>query len=143
MKKELVPKVCPCCGSGCGFPVAVERERTGGMEYMPDDPVGEGASSRGDAALEIGGRQERLTIPLNGWAKTSEEEIDLIGDAKKKRGPASITASAARRKGWVKRGAVFMPFPFPGTNMLTQDITDLEAMMPELNSSAAKISRRD
>jgi formate dehydrogenase (coenzyme F420) alpha subunit len=37
---------------------------------------------------------------------------------------------------------VFMPFHFPGTNVLTSDARDAEAKIPEFKVSACKISRR-
>jgi Molydopterin dinucleotide binding domain. len=43
----------------------------------------------------------------------------------------------------VKEGVVFMPFHFPGTNVLTQETTDPEARIPEFKVSACRISRRD
>jgi formate dehydrogenase major subunit len=107
MTKVLVPTICPYCGAGCGFFVAVEKERSVGIEYIPDHPVSEGAlCSKGNAALEIVGHQERLTSPLkrrgDSWAKTSwEEAIDLVakrlGDAKKRHGPASIAFLASSK----------------------------------------------
>ncbi|MDD2637638.1 MAG: molybdopterin-dependent oxidoreductase [Methanothrix sp.] len=107
MTKVLVPTICPYCGAGCGFFIAVEKERAVGIEYMLDHPVSEGAlCSKGNAALEIVGHQERLTSPLkrrgDGWAKISwEEAIGLaakgLGDAKKRRGPASIAFLASSK----------------------------------------------
>ena len=100
MTKVLVPTVCPYCGAGCGFFIAVEKERATGIEYMPDHPVSEGAlCSKGNAALEILYHQERLTSPLKrkgeGLSRISwEEAIDLVarafGEAIKKHGPGSI-----------------------------------------------------
>ena len=43
----------------------------------------------------------------------------------------------------IKKGVVFMPFHFPGTNILTSEVTDPEAKIPEFKVSACKISRRD
>ena len=100
MTKVLVPTVCPYCGAGCGFFIAVEKERATGMEYMPDHPVSEGSlCSKGNAALEILYHQERLTSPLKrkgeGFARISwEEAVDLVarglGEAIKKHGTGSI-----------------------------------------------------
>lgn len=107
MTKVLVPTICPYCGAGCGFFVAVEKERATGIEYMPDHPVSEGAlCSKGNAALEIVDHQERLTSPLkrkgDGWAKISwEEAIDFVarglGDAIKKHGPSSIAVLSSSK----------------------------------------------
>ena len=100
MTKVLVPTVCPYCGAGCGFFIAVEKERATGIEYMPDHPVSEGAiCAKGNAALEVLSHEERLTAPLKrkgeGWARISwEEAIELVarglGEAIKKHGPKSI-----------------------------------------------------
>jgi len=43
----------------------------------------------------------------------------------------------------VKRGVIFMPFHFPGTNVLTTGIMDPEAGIPEFKVSACQIARRD
>ena len=53
------------------------------------------------------------------------------------------TAAIARLRDRVKKGVVFMPFHFPGTNILTTEITDQEARIPEFKVSACNISRRD
>jgi formate dehydrogenase major subunit len=100
MTKELVPTVCPYCGAGCGFFIAVEREHATGIEYMPDHPVSQGAlCTKGNAALEIVYHPERLTSPLKrrgeGWARISwEEAMDLVarglGLSRKKHGPQSL-----------------------------------------------------
>jgi len=57
--------------------------------------------------------------------------------------PRGKTTALARLTDRVKRGVVFMPFHFPGTNVLTADFTDPEARIPEFKVSACKISRRD
>ncbi len=57
--------------------------------------------------------------------------------------PRGETEAYARLTDKVKRGVVFMPFHFPGTNILTTDITDPEARIPEFKVAACKISRRD
>ena len=107
MTKVLVPTVCPYCGAGCSFFVAVERERAVGIEYMPGHPVGEGAlCSKGNASLEILHHQERLTSPLkrkgDGWAKiTWDEAIGLvargIGEAIRDYGPDSAAVLASSK----------------------------------------------
>jgi formate dehydrogenase major subunit len=53
------------------------------------------------------------------------------------------TQALARLTDGVKKGVVFMPFHFPGTNILTTSVTDPEARIPEFKVSACKISRRD
>jgi formate dehydrogenase major subunit len=53
------------------------------------------------------------------------------------------TSARARLTDKVKKGVVFMPFHFPGTNKLTTEVTDPEARIPEFKVSACKISRRD
>jgi formate dehydrogenase major subunit len=57
--------------------------------------------------------------------------------------PRGKTTALARLTDRVKQGVVFMPFHFPGTNVLTADFTDPEARIPEFKVSACKISRRD
>ena len=57
--------------------------------------------------------------------------------------PRGETQAYARLTDRVKSGVVFMPFHFPGTNILTSDITDPDAKIPEFKVSACKISRRD
>jgi len=56
--------------------------------------------------------------------------------------PRGDTSATARLTDRVKRGVVFMPFHFPGTNILTSDVTDPEARIPEFKVSACKIFRR-
>ncbi len=100
MTKVLVPTVCPYCGAGCGFYIAVERERAGEIEYMLEHPVSQGALCvKGNAALEIVYHPDRLASPLkrsgDGWAKISwPEALDLVarglGQAKKMHGPQSL-----------------------------------------------------
>ncbi len=100
MPQVLVPTVCPYCGAGCGFFIAVEKERATGIEYSPDHPASEGAlCSKGNAALEILYHPDRLRTPMkrkgDGWANISwEEALDLVarglGGALKKYGPDSI-----------------------------------------------------
>ncbi|MDF0589959.1 formate dehydrogenase subunit alpha [Candidatus Methanocrinis natronophilus] len=107
MTKVLVPTICPYCGAGCGFFVAVERERAVGIEQMPYHPVGEGAlCSKGNASLEILHHQERLTSPLkrkdDGWAKISwDEAVGLvargIGEAMRDYGPEKIALLASSK----------------------------------------------
>ncbi len=49
----------------------------------------------------------------------------------------------ARLTNCVKKGMVFMPFHFPGTNILTTEVTDPGAGIPEFKVSACRISRSD
>ncbi|HOT07237.1 MAG TPA: formate dehydrogenase subunit alpha [Methanotrichaceae archaeon] len=53
------------------------------------------------------------------------------------------TRAAARTTGRVSRGVVFMPFHFPGTNILTPDARDSQAGIPEFKVAACNISRSD
>jgi formate dehydrogenase alpha subunit len=53
------------------------------------------------------------------------------------------TTAKARLTDKMKRGVVFMPFHFPGTNILTTNARDPEAKIPQFNVSACRISRRD
>ncbi|HNR57504.1 MAG TPA: molybdopterin oxidoreductase family protein, partial [Methanothrix sp.] len=57
--------------------------------------------------------------------------------------PRGETEAYARLTEGVKTGVVFMPFHFPGTNLLTTEATDPEARIPEFKVSACKIVRRD
>ena len=57
--------------------------------------------------------------------------------------PRGETEARARLTDGMKRGVVFMPFHFPGTNILTSEVTDPEARIPEFKVSACKITRRD
>jgi formate dehydrogenase major subunit len=56
--------------------------------------------------------------------------------------PRGETTAIARLTDRVKKGVVFMPFHFPGTNVLTSEARDAEAKIPEFKVSACKISRR-
>ncbi len=53
------------------------------------------------------------------------------------------TTALARVTDIVKRGVVFMPFHFPGTNAVTTDARDAEARIPEFKVAACKVSRRE
>ena len=100
MARALVPTVCPYCGAGCGFFIAVEKEHATGIEYMPDHPASEGAlCPKGNAALEIIYHPERLRTPLrrkgDGWERISwDMALELVakglGSALKRYGPESI-----------------------------------------------------
>jgi len=57
--------------------------------------------------------------------------------------PRGETTAMARLTDRVKRGVVFMPFHFPGTNILTTDSRDAEAKIPEFKVSVCKIAKRD
>ena len=60
-----VPTVCPYCGVGCGFFVAVEDGVAVGLEYMPDHPTSQGAlCPKGNASLDIVYHRERLLHPM-------------------------------------------------------------------------------
>lgn len=53
------------------------------------------------------------------------------------------TAAYARLTDRLKKGVVFMPFHFPGTNILTTDAIDPEARIPEFKVCACNVFRRD
>jgi formate dehydrogenase (coenzyme F420) alpha subunit len=53
------------------------------------------------------------------------------------------TTALARVTDRVKRGVVFMPFHFQGTNVVTTDARDAEARIPEFKVAACKVSRRE
>ena len=57
--------------------------------------------------------------------------------------PRGETTAVARLTDRVKRGVVFMPFHFPGTNILTTDSRDAEARIPEFKVSVCKIALED
>ncbi|OYV07905.1 MAG: formate dehydrogenase, alpha subunit, partial [Methanosaeta sp. ASP1-2] len=107
MTRVLVPTVCPYCGAGCGFYLAVDREGATGIEYMPDHPASQGAlCPKGNAALEILYHEERLTSPLkrkgDGWARVSwEEALEIVarglGEAIKKHGPESLAVLSSSK----------------------------------------------
>jgi formate dehydrogenase major subunit len=57
--------ICPFCGCGCGFLVAVEDGRVVNIEGDPEHPVNRGAScSKGSAISQIANNPKRLTRPL-------------------------------------------------------------------------------
>jgi formate dehydrogenase major subunit len=57
--------------------------------------------------------------------------------------PRGETTAFARLTERIKRGVVFMPFHFPGTNILTADMRDAEAKIPEFKVAICKIARRN
>ena len=86
-------------------------------------------------------REPDLFVEIN-TADASKLRI-AYGDEVMITSPRGKTTALARLTDRVKRGVVFMPFHFPGTNVLTADFTDPEARIPEFKVSACKISRRD
>jgi formate dehydrogenase alpha subunit len=86
-------------------------------------------------------REPDLFVEIN-TADASKLRI-ADGDEVTITSPRGKTTALARLTDRVKRGVVFMPFHFPGTNVLTADFTDPEARIPEFKVSACKISRRD
>jgi len=84
--ESLIPTICPYCGVGCGFYIALEDGKEPRIEYMPDHIVNEGAlCPKGNAALEAQNHPERLRHPLkkteDGWAEISwEEALDLVSE---------------------------------------------------------------
>ncbi len=85
-EQKLVPTVCPYCGVGCRFFVAVENGRAVGMEYMSDHAVSNGRlCAKGNAALAVLNHPDRLQHPLkkiNGkWERISwEEALDTVAE---------------------------------------------------------------
>jgi len=85
-ERSLVPTVCPYCGVGCGFFVAVRDGTAVGLEYMKDHPTSEGAlCPKGNAALDLVYHRERLLYPLrrvNGrLERTSwDQALDLVAE---------------------------------------------------------------
>jgi formate dehydrogenase major subunit len=53
------------------------------------------------------------------------------------------TEAAARLRDRVNRGVVFMPFHYPGTNVLTIDARDPQAKIAEFKVAACSVSRRE
>ncbi|HOV51666.1 MAG TPA: formate dehydrogenase subunit alpha [Methanothrix sp.] len=86
-------------------------------------------------------REPELFVEINTQDAVKLRIAD--GDEVRVTSPRGGTTARARLTGRVKRGVVFMPFHFPGTNMLTTEATDPEAKIPEFKVSACKISRRD
>lgn len=61
----MVPSICPYCGVGCGFYIAVEDGTAVGLEYMKDHPTNEGAlCPKGNASLDVVYHRERLLYPM-------------------------------------------------------------------------------
>jgi formate dehydrogenase major subunit len=83
---SLVSSVCPYCGVGCGFYIAVEDGTAVGLTYKKDHPTNEGAlCPKGNAALDLVYHRERLLYPLkrvNGqFERTSwDEALGLIAE---------------------------------------------------------------
>jgi len=67
----------------------------------------------------------------------SEGEVVCVASAR------GETTAIARLTDKLKEGVVFMPFHFPGTNILTTDARDAEAKIPEYKVAACRVSRRD
>jgi formate dehydrogenase alpha subunit len=84
--KKLIPTVCPYCGVGCRFFVAVQEGRAVGLEYMTNHPVSGGRlCAKGNTALEILKHPDRLQCPMkktNGnWEKiTWNEALDTVAE---------------------------------------------------------------
>jgi predicted molibdopterin-dependent oxidoreductase YjgC len=86
-------------------------------------------------------REPELFIEIN-TADAAKLKI-ADGDEVLVKTPRGETLALARLSEGVKRGVVFMPFHFPGTNILTPNARDPEARIPEFKVSACKILRRD
>jgi formate dehydrogenase major subunit len=85
-RPSLVSSICPYCGVGCGFYVAVEDGTAVGLEYKIDHPTNEGAlCPKGNAALDVVYHRERLLYPLkrvNGQLERTswDEALGLIAE---------------------------------------------------------------
>jgi formate dehydrogenase major subunit len=85
-------------------------------------------------------REPDLFVEINTADATKLRIAD--GDEVLISSPRGETTAIARLTDRVKKGVVFMPFHFPGTNVLTSEARDAEARIPEFKVSACKISRR-
>jgi len=86
-------------------------------------------------------REPELFVEIN-TADAARMKI-ADGDLVLVKTPRGETEAQARLSEGVKRGVAFMPFHFPGTNLLTTEARDPEARIPEFKVSACKILRRD
>ncbi len=86
-------------------------------------------------------REPELYVEINTADATRLRVAD--GDMVVVSTPRGETEAAARLTDGVKKGVAFMPFHFPGTNILTAETVDPEARIPEFKVSACKIARRE
>ncbi len=86
-------------------------------------------------------REPDLFLEIN---SKDAEELDVAdGDEVIVASTRGEAVAVARLSDGIKRGVVFMPFHFPGANILTSEFSDAEARIPEYKVSACKISKRD
>jgi len=96
-----------------------------------------GSMTRRSAALLKRGPELFVEIHPNDARKlgiTANEEVRVIT----RRGDTMARASITRK---LSPGVVFMPFHFPGTNMLTLDELDKRAKIPEFKVAACRITK--
>jgi formate dehydrogenase major subunit len=86
-------------------------------------------------------REPDLFVEINTFDALRLKVAD--GDEVTVKTPRGETVAYARITDRLKKGVAFMPFHFPGTNILTSEVRDPEAMIPEFKVSACKITRRD
>ncbi len=90
---NLIPTICPYCGVGCGFYLAVEGGRAVGLEYMTEHPVSGRLCAKGNAAPEVLNHPDRLSHPLRktaaGWEQVSwDEALDTVAAKLEEHRPA-------------------------------------------------------
>ncbi|MDD3041702.1 MAG: formate dehydrogenase subunit alpha [Methanosarcinaceae archaeon] len=97
-----------------------------------------GSMSRRSEALLC--REPELYVELNpADAEALALEAGTIIVIETRRGRTEAKARLTQR---VDRGVLFMPFHFPGTNLLTADALDRESKIPGFKGSACRIWRR-
>ena len=85
-------------------------------------------------------REPELYVEIN---RADAERLNVEdGDMVIVSTPRGQTEARARLTDGVKKGVAFMPFHFPGTNILTAETVDPEASIPEFKVSACNIARR-
>lgn len=112
------------------YPLLLSTGRTG-LHYNAGS-----MSRRSKALLE---REPELYVELN---PEDAEELDIVdGTNVVVETPRGRTEAKARLTRRVNRGMIFMPFHFPGTNLLTADTLDRESKIPGFKVSACRIRR--
>ncbi|OPY49181.1 MAG: Formate dehydrogenase subunit alpha [Methanosaeta sp. PtaU1.Bin060] len=107
MPVKLASSLCPYCAVGCGFYLAVDKEKAVGVEYMTDHPTCEGAlCPKGNAVLEVLNNEERLAYPMKRVGEDHvpiswDEALDLVAQGLarniKRHGPHAIGFLASSR----------------------------------------------
>jgi formate dehydrogenase alpha subunit len=107
MPVKLTSSLCPYCAVGCGFYLAVDKEKAVGVEYMTDHPACEGAlCPKGNAVLEVLNNEERLTYPMKRVGEdfvpiSWNEALDLVAQGLarniKRHGPRALGFLASSR----------------------------------------------